>query len=133
MSNAGKSVTAVVAGFFAVVVLSIGTDLMMHQFGIFPGLSKPMSHRLFLLAVSYRALISVFGCYLAAKLAPSRPMKHAMWLGTIGIIFALIGVGVSRSRPELGPLWYPTALVVIALPCAWIGGKLREIQVRAVE
>jgi hypothetical protein len=28
------------------------------------------------------------------------------------------------ASPKLGPLWYPALLVVTALPCTWLGGKL---------
>ena len=45
-----------------------------------------MSHALFVLAFSYRAVFDVFGCYLTARLAPARPMLHAMVLGGIGLV-----------------------------------------------
>lgn len=128
MSSTAKSVVAVVVGLLAIVILSVGTDVLMHQLGIFPQNGQGMTDRLFLLATAYRTLISIFGCYLTAKLAPSKPMKHAIWLGIIGVIFALVGVAASWNHPELGPHWYPVTLVVVALPCAWIGGKLRENQ-----
>jgi hypothetical protein len=131
MNPTGRSIAAIVVGFFAIVILSIGTDVLMHQLGIFPRNGQGMTNRLFVLATGYRTLISIFGCYLAAKLAPSKPMKHAIWLGVIGIFFALIGVAVSWQHPELGPHWYPVALVVVALPCAWIGGKIRERQLES--
>jgi hypothetical protein len=28
------------------------------------------------------------------------------------------------ARPNLGPLWYPTLLVVTAIPCTWLGARL---------
>ena len=34
------------------------------------------------------------------------------------------GVGVAIAKPELGPLWYPIALVLTGLPCVWLGGVL---------
>jgi hypothetical protein len=37
-------------------------------------------------------------------------------------------VGTWNSGPEFGPKWYPLALVVVALPCAWLGGRLRQGQ-----
>lgn len=129
MSSTAKSVIAVVAGFLAIVFLSIGTDLIMHEAGIFPRIGQTMSDRLFLLAFGYRVLISIFGCYLAARLAPGNPMKHALWLGVIGIVVSALGAVATWNRgPEFGPHWYPIALVVVSIPCAWIGGKIREKQ-----
>lgn len=126
MSNTAKSIVAVVVGFFSIIVLSIGTDQLMHSLGIFPKTGREMSTNLFLLATAYRILISIFGCYLTARLAPASPVKHALWLGAIGALFSAIGVAATVTHPELGPLWYPIALLVVALPCAWIGGTLGQ-------
>ena len=42
-----------------------------------------------------------------------------------------IGAVATWNRgPELGPKWYALAVMAIALPCAWAGGKLREAQLR---
>lgn len=76
------------------------------------------------LAVAYRTALTVAGCALAARLAFARPMRTAMILGAVGFVVSLLGVGVALSKPELGPLWYPVALALVALPCAWLGGKL---------
>jgi hypothetical protein len=126
MSNSARSIVAVVAGFISIVVLSIGTDQLMRVLRIFPKAGGEMSSSLYLLATVYRILISIFGCYLTARLAPASPMKHALWLGTIGVLFSSIGVAASAKHPELGPLWYPIGLLVVALPCAWIGGALGQ-------
>ncbi len=40
--NFGQSIWAVVAGFLAVVILSIGTDAGLHPAGIFPALGQRM-------------------------------------------------------------------------------------------
>ena len=56
-----------------------------------------------------------------AKLAPSRPMTHAIVLGAIGTAAALAGV---IAEWKAGNQWYPIALVVLALPQSWLGGKL---------
>jgi hypothetical protein len=38
----GRSTGAVLLGFVAVVVLSLGIDQVMHSLGVFPGWGKPM-------------------------------------------------------------------------------------------
>ena len=43
---------------------------------------------------------------------------------------ALVGA-VATWNAGLGPHWYPIALVVLALPQAWLGGKLYEKTWRA--
>jgi hypothetical protein len=54
-------------------------------------------------------------------------MTHALIGGAIGTVLALAGAIATWNMP-LGPHWYPIALVVLALPTAWVGGKLRLMQ-----
>jgi uncharacterized membrane protein YfcA len=48
-------------------------------------------------------------------------MAHALTLGALGVVLNIAGAWVNWSY---GNHWYPIALVVTALPCAWLGGKL---------
>jgi surface polysaccharide O-acyltransferase-like enzyme len=127
-----KSLGAVLAGFVAVVVLSLGTDLVLHATGVFPAWGQPMSDALFLLATVYRTIYCIAGSYIAARFAPDKPMKHALVLGVVGLIISTAGaVATWNKGPEFGPHWYPAALIVTAIPCAWLGGKLRVMQLPA--
>jgi len=39
------------------------------------------------------------------------------------MVLAAVGAAVTWNKgPEFGPHWYPIALIVLALPCAWLGG-----------
>ena len=122
-----RSFGAVFAGLVVIVVLSTVTDLALYASRIFPPENQPKSNALWLLATGYRVVFSILGCYLAARLAPDRPMRHAMVLGVVGLIVCTLGLVLTWNRgPEFGPHWYPIGLVVTALPCAWLGGKLRR-------
>jgi hypothetical protein len=123
----GRSIGAVVAGFLVGVVLSLGTDVALHAAGAFPALGQPMGDGLLLIATGYRTVYSVVSCYIIAKLAPDRPMWHALIGGVIGLVFGVVGAVATWNR-GLGPHWYPLALVVLAMPTAWAGGKLRVMQ-----
>jgi len=123
----GRSIGALLAGFVAVVVLSLGTDLALHATGVFPALGQRMSDALFVLATAYRTLYSVVGSYVTARLAPDRPMGHALVGGLIGVALSTLGAVVTWNK-DLGPHWYPLALIVTAMPTAWLGGKLRVMQ-----
>jgi len=127
--NTLTSIGAVVAGFVAVFVLSLGTDVVMHIAGVFPQLGQPMSDALFVLATLYRTVYCIAGSYIAARLAPNRPMEHALVLGVLGLIVSITGAVVTWNKgPAFGPHWYPVALIVTAIPCAWLGGRLRITQ-----
>lgn len=131
--HVGRSIAAVLAGMFAGIVLTIGTDVVLHAIGVFPpwGASLAGFDGALLLATVYRAVYGVLGSYLAARLAPDRPMWHALVLGAIGLAACIIGAVVTWNKgPAFGPHWYPLALIVLALPQAWAGGKLRLLQLR---
>ena len=78
------------------------------------------------LAFSYRVVFAVLGGYVTARLAPSDPMPHAFILGGIGTLLAGAGAFVTITTMNLGPDWYPLALVVIALPASWLGARLQR-------
>ena len=124
-----RSIGAVFAGFVTVVALSLGTDQVLHATGVFPPWGRSMSDALFLLATVYRTLYAVAGSYVTARLAPRRPMAHAWIVGAVGLVLSGAGAIATWDR-DLGPRWYPLALVATALPCAWTGGRLRLVQLR---
>jgi hypothetical protein len=120
-----RSLGAVVAGFLAIVVLSLGTDQILHVLRVYPPWGQPMPEPgLNLLALSYRLVYGVAGSAFAAALAPRNPMRHALALGVVGLVLSTLGAYVAIKVAPVGPAWYPIALVVTALPCAWLGGLL---------
>jgi hypothetical protein len=117
----------VFAGFFATFILSIGTDILLHAAGVFPPWGQPMSNALFVLATAYRTIYTVAGGHITARLAPNKPMGHVWTLGVMGLLAAIAGTAATWDKgPEFGPKWYPLALVVLAIPCVWVGGKLAQ-------
>jgi hypothetical protein len=117
-----RRVASVVAGLISIVVLSSVTDVVLEATGVLPG-GALYDTGLLLLATAYRIVFSVFGCYLAARLAPDLPMRHALALGGVGVVFSLVGT-IVNAQQNLGPAWYPLTLVAVAMPCAFLGGKL---------
>ena len=124
-----KSVWAVVAGVLFIIVGSILVDVVLHVVGVFPPMGEPMGNGLALLALSYRFVISVGGAWLTAKLAPQKPMQHAVILGVVGLVLGLVGVAITWNK-DLGPRWYAISLAVLAIPQCWLGGKIHELQSR---
>jgi hypothetical protein len=124
--NLWRSTGAIVLGFVAVVVLSLGTDEVLHLLKVYPPWGHPMFEPgLNLLALSYRIVYTIIGSFIAARFAPRNPMRHAMILGAVGFVLSIPGV-IIATHTNLGPAWYPIALVVTSLPCAWLGGVLYQ-------
>ena len=122
-----KSIWAVVAGLLIIIVVTTLVDILLHATGVFPPMKQPINDALALLATSYRILISVGGAWLTARLAPDKPMKHALILGYVGVVLGLAGI-VATWNLGLGPRWYPIALAVLAMPQCWAGGRIYEMQ-----
>jgi hypothetical protein len=120
----GRSVGAVLLGFVAVFVLSLGTDQVLHVLHVYPPWGQTMYEpSLNFLALSYRIVYTIIGAYITAKLAPQNPMRHALALGIVGTIVGVAGA-IATIPMHLGPSWYPIAIVLTGLPCCWLGGVL---------
>jgi hypothetical protein len=130
----GRSVGALLAGMLVGIVLTIATDIALHAIGVFPpwGQSMVGFDGALLLATVYRTVFGGGGGYIIARLAPNRPMQHALVGGVVGLVACIVGAAVTWNKgPAFGPHWYPLALIVLAMPQAWLGGKLRVMQLRA--
>jgi hypothetical protein len=125
-----KSILAVFAGLVFIFLSHSLTDFVLESAGVFPPPSEGLHVTwMLLLALVYRIVLSIIGCFITAKLAPQNPMKHALILGFIGVFLGTVGAVVAIPM-NLSPMWYPIALIFISLPCAWVGGKLASPNVK---
>lgn len=123
----GRSILAIVVGFLVIGALATGTSMAVMKaapasFG--PGGSTD-SVPMLLLMTLYVGIIATAGCYLTARLAPNRPMRHALILGVLGLIFNIVGTAQTWA---LYPAWYHLLALAMVMPYAWLGGWLRERQ-----
>ena len=118
----GRSILAVFAGFVVVVVLSLGSDEVLHLLKVYPPWGVPMNEpRLNLLALAYRSVFTFIGGYVTAKLAPHSPMRHVLVGCGIGLVLGSLGV-FAATTADLGPIWYPVAVAVTGPVFNWLGG-----------
>jgi hypothetical protein len=121
-----RSVLAIVAGFLFIGALSFGTDAALRAASVYPPAGQPMADiGLLLLATAYVAVYAIVGCWLTACLAPSRPMLHALILGALGLAFNVMN---AVAMWNAFPVWFSIASLALVMPYAWIGGRLRELQ-----
>ena len=117
-----KSIGAIVAGMAVGAILSVATDKILETTGIMK--INPFDANsvwLIILVVIYRTTYNLVGTYVTAKLAPSKPMKHAIILGIIGTVVGITGTIIMW---HISSYWYPISLVILTMPAAWLGGKL---------
>ncbi len=122
-----KSIGAVIIGFAVVFILSSATDAVLEGIGVFPPVNKPQELLPWMLVIAliYRSAYTILGGYIAAALAPSKPMKHVIILGLIGLAFGTLGTVANWKLATESGTWYPILLLLLSFPAIYIGGKLR--------
>jgi hypothetical protein len=111
-------------------LLGFVTDTILQQLGILPiPTEQKFEPGHSLLALSYHLLFVILGGFVTARLAPDRPIVHAITLGILGIVFSTLGL-IAIITQELAPAWYGWALIVFSVPATWLGGKLAELSHR---
>ena len=114
-----RSILAVLAGLVFIFVTHTGMDVLFESMGWMPKRGEPLTDAGLLWASSYRAIFSILGCYITARLAPANAMRHALILGGIGVVLSSLG---AIAMWDLGHVWYPFSLIALSLPYAWLGG-----------
>jgi hypothetical protein len=126
-----RSVIAVVVGFIFIGLFSFGADFALRS--LMPGYFSPDGRvdntSVLLLMMAYVMVFAVAGCYLTARLAPNKPMKHALILGLLGLIFNVLG---TLKMWDTAPAWFHILSLILVMPYAWLGGRLREAQLGRV-
>ena len=120
-----KSVGAVLGGLIFIVITSTVTDALLENAGVLPQDNLFVGPGLILTVLGYRAVFSLVGCYLTARLAPRKPMAHALSLGVIGVIFSAAG---TIAMADLRSAWSGWKMTALTMPIAWLGAKLYEMR-----
>jgi peptidoglycan/LPS O-acetylase OafA/YrhL len=121
-----KSFGAIFAGLIVMATLHAATNWAMRATGVFPAAGRPMSGGLWLLAAFYRALESIAAGWATARRAPNRPLRHALVLGAVATVLTILLTTATDDKDrDFGPGWYALSLVVVTLPCAYLGGRLQ--------
>jgi heme A synthase len=124
-----QSVGAVIAGYLVSALL---TGITIAALGaLFPESYRPENIGWVVFNVIYGCAFAVFGGYVVAWLAPSRPMAHALVLGVLMALFALLtnyAVSIAPPSPEYAnqPGWYYPMLAVTVLPSILLGAWLQQ-------
>ena len=121
--NIFRSIGAVLAGLIFIGATHTAIDAILESNGVLPKGHLNVSASLIIFVIFYRAVFSFAGCYLTARLAPSGPMKHSMILGAFGTVLSVVGA-IATASMNIAPAYYGWSLVVMALPIAWLAGKL---------
>lgn len=124
-----QSVGAVIAGYLVSALLMGITIATLGA--LFPESYRPENIGWVVFNVIYGCAFAVLGGYVVAWLAPSRPMAHALVLGVLMALFALLtsyAVSMAPTSPEYAnqPGWYYPVLAVTVLPSILLGAWLQQ-------
>jgi hypothetical protein len=115
----GRTLLAVFGGWFLIQGLVLAADALLtrlfpdqHGNGL-PSLAWPLGFRL---AASFLATMA--GGWLAARLAPERPWRHALYLIVLGETMGILMAGSSLGQL---PFWYLGGMLLL-YPVAVLGG-----------
>ncbi len=133
-----RSVLAVLAGIAALTVTSFAIEaaanaLMMRMFPhALPNraaISQSLPASLFLFG--YTALCVACGGYVTAWIVKRSPVRHALIMGVLQV--ALTVWAMLCLLPKEEPLGTWLAAILLTVPCAWVGGRLRSNQTWRVQ
>lgn len=119
-----RSIAAILAGLVGIIAVLLAVDAMVPILlpGAFSGPDGGGAVGVLLLTVAYVAAATMLGGYITARVAPSRPARHALVLGVLVLGLVVTGTAVAWAS---APVWYHALSLAFVLPFVWLGGYLR--------
>ena len=118
-----RSAMAIVGGYL-VMVMVVGLctyALMLLTPSWFPGTAPPPGPYL-AVNIAYSVVAALAGGYVAAWIAPRRPVKHALLLAVFALVMAIASAVLQGDRQ---PRWYQVVLAVCMPMVIALGGWAR--------
>jgi hypothetical protein len=118
--NILRSIGAVAAGLLTIVLLCVLTDALLVTMHLLP---SPDAHHPYALVslgvvIFYCTVYTLVGGYVTARLAPTRPVAHAVVLGMLGMALSTLG---TMHSWQIGNGWNAITLVAEGIPLCWLG------------
>jgi hypothetical protein len=122
-----RSILAIVVGFVLTAVLNVGTNAVLAKAApdLIPTGAPVTDPAALVLVCVYVAAFGILGCYVTARLAPSRPLFHALLLGGIALAMS---IPVTIMAWNDTPAWFNVYNLLAVMPYAYVGGRIRERQ-----
>lgn len=125
-----RSVIAVLAGFFASMVMSLGADLAFRRMSpeSFDAGGRAANDGTLFITMGYETLFAAVAGYVTARLAIRRPLAHALVMGAVVLAGRLFTAILTWGSV---PAWFHIGVLVLIIPAALLGAKLGELRARA--
>src|SRR5688500_11061282 len=110
-----RSLGAVAAGY---VIFGASAFLLFQLSGIDPHQSAPITFKI--ASIIWGCVFALVAGWLTARLAPTRPVVHAVVLAALIALGALVSMVSVRGDA----IWSQASALVLMAPCAWLGGRI---------
>ena len=122
MPAALRSILAVLAGITVLTILSFAIEAAVKP--LLPNSSgMPTDGPAWLITTAYTLACVAAGGYATAWIASCSRAGHAV---VMGVLQALMTIGVWFTLPEAAPSWRWIVGIALITPAAWLGGTLRR-------
>jgi hypothetical protein len=119
-----RSIAAVVAGFgFMASTAMVGTILATALFMPGPPTSGAVPALYLAMKLGTTLIGAIFGGWIAARIALSAPMAHALALAALTAVLSV--ASAQQTAPSGQPVWYPILVGILGVAGILLGGKLR--------
>jgi len=118
-----RSVVAVVAGYATFIVLTTSVWL---AFGYGP--EDVPSDSFLLLSLAFETPFALAAGYLSAWIADRREARHSAVLATAMALHGVVGL---VAGIDAYPVWVHVSTLLVLAPCCYLGGRIRQWQVRS--
>jgi hypothetical protein len=116
-----RSILAIVAGIAVLTAASFALEALVK-----PLMGEGMSGRSLpqsLFQLAYTAASIAAGGYATAWVARRLEVRHAVIMGAIEVVLTIMAM---QAFPGKAPLWFWIATMIITVPAAWLGGKIKQ-------
>lgn len=128
-----KGAGAVAAGLVCGGMVVMGLTFAAAEVFFAGDMSAPPTNPYLALNITYSFAAAVVAGWVAARLAPRRPLTHALAVAMCMILLSMGGSGAEAGATPGVPGWYGTVLLVLMPVGALAGGWLRVRGVTAAE
>jgi len=119
-----KNILAVVVGAAVTLGIWLGLDAAIFRSGMFPDSVEGMTTGHWLVPLAARVAGAVAGGWVGMQIARAR-MTVTVGVGALAAGHAAVAVFAASSKsPDLGPVWYPVAVLLLSFPATWLGTRL---------
>jgi hypothetical protein len=127
-----RSIVAVGAGFFAVMVLGAAADITFSQMSpdAFDSSGHARSDSALFIKLAYETLFALLAGYITSRIALTRPFNHVLIMA--GLVLAGRAL-IAIAAWDVSPPWFNIGVLALIIPAALLGAKLSELRTKAVQ